>query len=523
MVRADRCTHWLWGMVGIAVAAVVAGQYRPAAALDNGLARTPPMGWNSWNSFGCDVNEVLVKATADAMVSTGMKDAGYQYVNIDDCWCLRERDANGDYLADPKKFPAGIKALADYVHAKGLKLGIYSDCGTKTCAGYPGLKGHEEQDMKKFAEWGIDYIKVDWCNTGGQQQRIAYPVVRDAIQKCGRPIVFSLCEWGGSKPWEWAGPVGNLWRTTGDISANWGSVVSLLDQQVGLEYYASPGAWNDPDMMEVGVGGLTLDENRAHFSLWCILAAPLITGTDLRKVKPEITEILTNKEVIAVNQDPLGIQGAKVSNADSLEVWAKPLHDRSQALVLLNRSAAPAKVTAKWARLGWPTGSSAELHDLWAHKDLGTAKDEFAADVPSHGVAMIKATPQNLPSGNLIPTVGMIAEYPKPAKKRRANQPQPPDQQNFTIRALPYDGDGRVVKVEILEGDKVLKAFQGGRYTIDLKRPVGQYKFTAHATDDKGATASSEPLTVTVTGDYSSQKVAPWVAPLTPATGQRSK
>ena len=501
MARADRCVHWLFGMVGIAAALVVAGHCCPAVALDNGLARTPPMGWNSWNSFGCNVNEALVKATADAMVSTGMKDAGYQYVNIDDCWCLRERAANGDYVADPKKFPAGIKALADYVHGKGLKLGIYSDCGTKTCAGYPGLKGHEEQDMKKFAEWGIDFIKVDWCNINGQQQRTAYPLVHDAIQKCGRPMVFSLCEWGGSKPWEWARPVGNLWRTTGDISANWGSVMGILDQQVGLEYYAGPGAWNDPDMMEVGVGRLTRDENRAHFSLWCILSAPLLTGTDLRKVKPEIIEILTNKEAISVDQDPLGIQGAKVISAAGLEVWAKPLHDRSQALVLLNRSTAPAKVTAKWARLGWPAGSSAKVRDLWAHKDLAVAKDEFAIDVPSHGVAMVKATPQNLASGNLAPTVSLLAEHPTPARRRRAAQPVPPKQDNITIRALPYDGDGRVVKVEILEGDKVLKTFQGGRYTVDLKRPAGQYVFSARVTDDKGATASSTPLTVTVKGE----------------------
>ncbi len=345
MASARRCMHrWLW-VVGITLAVVVAGdcpgtRYSGSAvALDNGLARTPPMGWNSWNAFQGKIDEALIKATADAMVSTGMKDAGYQYVNIDDEWCEKQRNANGDYVADPKKFPSGIKALAAYVHGKGLKLGIYSDCGTKTCAGYPGLKGHEVADMKMFASWDLDYIKVDWCNTNGQQQRTAYPIVHDAIEKCGRPIVFSLCEWGGSRPWEWAKPVGNLWRTTGDIQANWGSVMGILDQQVGLEYYAGPGGWNDPDMMEVGVGRLTLDENRAHFSLWCILSAPLLTGTDLRKAKPEITEILTNKEVIAVDQDPLGIQGAKVSSADSLEVWAKPLGDRSQAVVLLNRSA----------------------------------------------------------------------------------------------------------------------------------------------------------------------------------------
>jgi alpha-galactosidase len=489
-------TTCLW-RAGGAVALLALGLARPAAAWDNGLARTPPMGWNSWNSFQCNVSEELVKKTADAMVTSGMKDAGYQYVNIDDCWCEKQRDAHGDYVADPKKFPSGIKALADYVHAKGLKLGIYSDAGTRTCAGYPGLKGHEAQDMKKFAAWGIDYIKVDWCNTGGQQTRTAYPVVQDAIQKCGRPIVFSICEWGSSKPWEWAGPVGNLWRTTGDINPSWQSMIGILDQQVGLESYAGPGHWNDPDMMEVGVGSLKPDENRAHFSLWCILAAPLITGTDLRNVKPEIVEILTNKEAIAVDQDSLGVQGAKVAGAGGLEVWAKPLADRSQALVLLNRTAAPAEVTVVWARLGWPAGTTAKVRDLWAHKDRGAFKDEFAATVPSHGVVMIKATPENLPAGNLPPMVSMMVDYPKPPKNADPDA-EPPKDYKFTVRALPYASDSRVVQVEILEGQQVLKTFQGGRYATDLRKPAGRYRFTAKATDDKGATVQSEALVVTV-------------------------
>jgi alpha-galactosidase len=482
-------------------AIVLLGASGPATALDNGLARTPPMGWNSWNTFGGRVSEDLVKETADAMVAGGMKDAGYLYVNIDDAWCLGQRDSNGDYVADPKNFPSGIKALADYVHARGLKLGIYSDAGRNTCAGFPGMQGHEEQDLKTFAAWGIDYIKVDWCHAEGLKQEAAYKAVRDAIKQSGRPMVLSICEWGKSRPWEWGEPVGNLWRTTGDIDAMWDRITGNLDQQVGLEYYAGPGHWNDPDMMEVGVGRLTLDENLAHFSLWCILAAPLITGTDLRKAKPEILEILTNHEAIAVDQDSLGIQGAKVASADGVEVWAKPLGDRSQAVVLLNRTAVTAKARVEWARLGWPAGAAVKARDLWKHEDLGTFKDEFSADVPSHGVVMIKATPETLPEGNLSPTVSLLSEYPTPARHKKSTQPTLPKEHNFTIRALPYDGDGRVVKVEILEGETVLKTFEGGRYAFDLKRPAGQYKFFARVTDDKGAIGTSHALLVTVPGE----------------------
>jgi len=372
----------------------------PGRALNNGLALTPPMGWNSWNKFGCRINAAIVREIADAMVSSGMRDAGYQYIVIDDCWQI-ERDAKGNIIADPKTFSAGIKALVDYVHSKGLKFGIYSDAGTKTCAGRPGSWGFEFQDARQYAEWGVDYLKYDWCNNGKQNSEAAYSRMRDALQASGRPIVFSICEWGTTKPWLWAKDIGNLWRTTGDIQDVWESkdkrgglgVVQILDLQVGLEAYAGPGHWNDPDMLEVGNGGMTAAEYEAHFSLWCLLAAPLMAGNDLRSMTPDIVWILTNKEVIAVDQDPLGQQGRKVRDDGELEAWARPLADGSRAVVLLNRTAAEANVTVGWPEIGYPSGLEAKARDLWKHKDLGKFKGTYAAAVPSHGVVMVRIMP----------------------------------------------------------------------------------------------------------------------------------
>ena len=280
------------------------------------LAATPPMGWNSWNKFGCDVSEALIRDTADALVASGMRDAGYQYLVVDDCWQV-DRDAEGRILADPARFPNGMKAVADYVHARGLKFGIYSDAGAKTCQGRPGSNGFEEIDAASYAAWGVDYLKYDWCSNEGVDARIAYVTMRDALRATRRPIVFSMCEWGTSKPWEWARGVAHLWRTTGDIldcwdcTNTWGGAgwTVLLDKQVGLDKYAGPGGWNDPDMLEVGNPGLTVPESRAHFTMWCMLAAPLMAGNDLRGMAPEIRDILVNPEVIAVDQDPLGRQG----------------------------------------------------------------------------------------------------------------------------------------------------------------------------------------------------------------------
>ena len=369
-------------------------------ALDNGLAKTPPMGWNSWNKFGCKVSEKLIKEMADALVSSGMKDAGYDYIVIDDCWQV-DRDAQGNIVADPQRFPSGMKALADYVHSKGLKFGLYSDAGTLTCQKRPGSRGYEFQDARQYAAWGVDYVKYDWCSTGTQNQPASYSIMRDALLKAGRPIVFSICEWGSSKPWLWARDVGNLWRTTGDIQdcwdckRDWGGMgfVHILDLQDGLESYAGPGHWNDPDMLEVGNGGMTTTEYRAHFSLWCLLAAPLMAGNDIRGMSPDIREILTNKEVIAVDQDALGSQGRRVKREGDIEVWSKQLADGSRAVALLNRGKAEARISVAWNDLGYPDYLSAAVRDLWAKKDLGKQTGSFAATVPSHGVVMVKVKP----------------------------------------------------------------------------------------------------------------------------------
>jgi alpha-galactosidase len=374
-----------------------AGELR---ALDNGQAKTPPMGWNSWNKFACNVSEELIKQIADAMVSTGMKDAGYQYIVIDDCWQV-DRDSQGNIIPDGKRFPSGIKALADYIHAKGLKFGIYSDAGTLTCQKRSGSRGYEFQDARQYAAWGVDYLKYDWCSTSTQNQQASYSIMRDALVKSGRPMVFSLCEWGSSKPWLWARDVGNLWRTTGDIQdcwdcqRDWGGMgfVHILDLQDGLESYAGPGHWNDPDMLEVGNGGMTTTEYRSHFSLWCILAAPLIAGNDIRSMSPEIAEILTNKEVIAVDQDQLGMQGRRVKREGELEVWARQLADGSRAVALLNRGTAESKISAKWSDIGYPDYLPASVRDLWAMKDLGKRTGSFSATVGSHGVVVVKIKP----------------------------------------------------------------------------------------------------------------------------------
>jgi alpha-galactosidase len=335
-----------------------------------------------------------------------MKDAGYQYVVIDDCWQV-SRDSSGNIVADPQRFPSGIKALADYVHSLGLKFGIYSDAGSKTCAGRPGGLGHEYQDAIQYAAWEVDYLKYDWCNTTTQDAKAAYANIRAALDAAGRPIVLSICEWGTAKPWLWGKEVGgNLWRTTGDIKDHWEGkikwpdgtccaygVVDILDQQVGLESFAGPGHWNDPDMLEVGNGGMTDIEYRSHFSLWAMLAAPLIAGNDLRSMRPEIHDILTNKEVIAVNRDPLGSEGKRVSKDGGREVWAKQLKDGSRAVILLNRGPAEQNVVVTWEELGYPGHLSATVRDLWQQKDLSKTTGKFGATVPSHGVVMVTVKP----------------------------------------------------------------------------------------------------------------------------------
>ncbi|MBB4658584.1 glycoside hydrolase family 27 protein [Parvularcula dongshanensis] len=378
-----------------------------------GVAETPPMGWNSWNHYGCDIDEDLIKQTADAIAQSGLRDAGYTYVNIDDCW-HGERDEDGFIQADPERFPSGIKALADYVHERGLKIGLYSDAGRTTCGGKPGSQGHEYQDAKQYARWGIDYLKYDWCATGtGEDQRNpreAYALMRDALHAAGRPIVFSICEWGDNKPWEWGEDVGHLWRTTGDIincwdcevgHGNWFSsgILPILDKQAGLRAYAGPGHWNDPDMMEVG-NLPALGENRAHFVMWAMLAAPLIIGTDVVNMDPKILEILTNEGVIAIDQDPLGIQGFPIMKSPDLEYWVKPLEGGDFAFAVLNRSDEQKRYAYDWA--AHPVGDNANgwnadtanirytVSDLLRGRDVGTTETPLTGAVPAHDVVVFR-------------------------------------------------------------------------------------------------------------------------------------
>lgn len=373
------------------------------------LAPTPPMGWNSWNHFGCNINEEIIKQTADVLVSSGLKDAGYIYLNIDDCW-HGERDSLGFIHPDKEKFPSGMKALADYVHSKGLKLGIYSCAGEKTCGGYPAGRGHEYQDAIVYAQWGVDYLKYDWCYTEGLNAIGSYTTMRNALYSAGRPIVFSLCEWGNNKPWEWGKDVGHLWRTTGDIYncfdcikdhgtwKSWG-VMYILDMQNGLRKFAGPDHWNDPDMLEVG-NGMSVNEDRAHFTMWCMLAAPLIAGNDLTKMSEETKSILTNKDVIAIDQDRLGIQGFKYSSRDSVEIWFKPLENNNWAMCVLNRNSFSKKILFDWKNENVVddifnkstnfNSNTYQLKNLWTKKDVETTDKKLEAEVPGHDVLLLR-------------------------------------------------------------------------------------------------------------------------------------
>jgi alpha-galactosidase len=371
---------------------VSAGALAVAPALltaqENNLAPTPPLGWNSWNHFADKIDGRTVRAQADAMVASGMKDAGYLYINIDDTW-EGKRDEKG-FIHPNRKF-RDMKALTDYVHSKGLRIGLYSSPGPKTCAGFEGSLGHEEQDAQTYADWGFDYLKYDWCQDTGtpEQMRAAYTKMHDALTKTGRPIVLSLCQYGWGSVWEWGASVGgNLWRTTGDIEDNYESMTRIGFSQAGIEKYAGPGHWNDPDMLEVGNGGMSEDEYRTHMSLWSILAAPLIAGNDLTKMTPYTMDMLTNRDVIAVDQDPLGKQGFPVVQEGPFEVWQKPMSDGSVVVGLFNRSKEADKMTAYFPHLGLP--DHATVRDLWLKKDLGTFHEKFAVIVPAHGVVLVR-------------------------------------------------------------------------------------------------------------------------------------
>ena len=361
-----------------------------AGAVDSGVAMTPPMGWNSWNHFACKVTADDVRSAADAIASNGMKDAGYTYVNIDDCW-QGTRDERGT-IRPNQKFP-DMKAFVDYVHAKGLKIGIYSSPGPKTCAGYEGSYGHEEQDAQQYTGWGFDYLKYDWCSAEKIYQRSqmqeVYNKMHDALARTGRPIVFSLCQYGYARVWQWGVAVGgNLWRTTEDISDHFDRMSVIGFDQDGLESFAGPGHWNDPDMLEVGNGGMNHDEYTTHMSLWVLLAAPLLAGNDLAKMTPETLDLLTNKEVIAVDQDAKGVQGRRVAQEGPLEVWAKPLADGGIAVGLFNRGESANPVTIRFQDIGMQ--GAVKVRNLWMHKDLGSFNGSYTAEIPRHGAVLIK-------------------------------------------------------------------------------------------------------------------------------------
>jgi len=375
-----------------------------------GLALTPPMGWNSWNTFQTNINEKMVMEMADDMVKSGMKDAGYIYLVLDDGWMAKERDANGDLVADPVKFPKGIKHVADYVHSKGLKFGLYNCAGTKTCAGYPGTRGYEYNDARWYAKNEIDYLKYDWCNTEGITAKEAYKTMSNAIKISGRKMIFSLCEWGDNQPWEWAKDIGQLWRISGDIYncfdcikdhgtwKSWG-VTYIIDMRKNIRQYAGPDHWNDFDMMEVG-HGMTVNEDRAHFSMWCMLASPLIAGNDLREMTPETIKILTDKDLIAVNQDKLGVQAYLYRQQDSVDTWIKPLANDEVAVCFLNRSKKSMPVNYDWnvnpindtvSNMHIDFSKTAyNIQNLWLKKSEGSTVKTYNATVLPHDIIVLR-------------------------------------------------------------------------------------------------------------------------------------
>lgn len=398
-------------LAAVFAATVITQSTVPAAAHDNGVARTPPMGWNTWNTFGCNINETLIRQTADAIVSTGMRDRGYQYVVVDDCWFNPNRDTAGNLQGDPTRFPSGMKALGDYLHGKGLKFGIYQVPVDRTCAqyfgGYPGAtgsRGHEAQDARQFAAWGVDYLKYDWCSPEGSidEQVATFARMRDALAATGRPIVYSInpnsihAKTGPLRDW---GDVANLWRTTEDITNAWDTgqsngypmgIKNIVDVNVPLAGYAEPGGFNDPDMMEVGRSGLTDTEQRSHFALWAVMAAPLIAGNDIRGSSAATLAVLNNAELIAVNQDSLGLQATQVTNDGTRRVLAKRLANGDVAVALFNQGGSATTVSTTAAAIG-KTGSSFTLRDLWTGA-TSTTTGAISATVPAHGTAVFRVS-----------------------------------------------------------------------------------------------------------------------------------
>jgi alpha-galactosidase len=369
---------------------------------DHKLALTPPMGWNSWNVWAGNVTEENVKAAADSMIKSGLAAHGYQYVNIDDTWEAKRNDAGE--IQTNSKFP-DMKGLADYVHAQGLKVGIYSSPGPTTCAGYPASYQHEDQDAKSYADWGFDYLKYDWCSYGSiakdnslPELQKPYAVMRSSLDKVNRDILFSFCQYGMGDVWKWGEQIGgNCWRTTGDINDSWGSLHSIYESQDGHQAYSGPGHWNDPDMLVVGSVGwgnphpshLTPNEQILHISLWCLFSAPLLSGCDMDKLDPFTLALLTNDEAIDIDQDPLGKAAGKVAtDAGGGEVWARPLFDGTTAAGLVNPTPDPLTITAKWSDLG--IKGKQPVRDLWLHKNAGSYKDGYTVEVPAHGCVLVK-------------------------------------------------------------------------------------------------------------------------------------
>lgn len=410
----------LTGLIGFATCTMVLAQNEAPVKIEKkakvnkvtNLAPTPPMGWNSWNTFQANIDEKLLREMVDTYISSGMRDAGYKYFVIDDGWMAMDRDPNGSLIADPKKFPGGMKAFADYVHSKGLKFGIYNCAGDKTCGGYPGTRGHEYEDARLYASWGVDFLKYDWCNTDSLNAREAYVTMARALQATGRPILFSLCEWGNHQPWLWADGIGEMYRATGDITANFdkdkhmgtwtaSSVMTILDKMPAIRRYNGPNHWNDPDMLEVG-NGMNFAEDKAHFSLWCMLAAPLMAGNDLRKMSPQTQSILTNKEAISINQDALGISAWRYFAFDGLEIWVKPLSNNNWAVCFLNRANHPQNINYVWTEHALQDAqtnmgvnfvkATYKLHDVWGKKDAGTTKIAFKQVIPAHDAVMFMLT-----------------------------------------------------------------------------------------------------------------------------------
>lgn len=374
------------------------------------LALTPPMGWNSWNTYALDIDENLIKETADAMVELGFLEAGYNYLILDDGWMAMERDSSGRLVGDPNKFPSGMKALGDYIHSKGLKFGIYNCAGNNTCGGFPGSRGYEYIDAKTYAEWGVDFLKYDWCNTEKLNAEGAYMTMRNALYETKRPIVFSICEWGDNEPWKWGKDIGHSWRVTGDIINCWNCEVGhgswsswgiwkIINMRKDIRKYSGPGHWNDFDMMEVG-NDLTDAENRSHFIMWSMLASPLIMGNDLRTVGNETLKILTNKEIISVNQDMLGIQGFRLSNEHNIEIWVKPLSNNEWAISFVNMNENAYKLEFNWrkheisdsftkSKIDF-VNENYQIKDLINHKLIGNTTEILDFTIEPHDVLLVK-------------------------------------------------------------------------------------------------------------------------------------